>query len=266
MPFTIKISLIGLSGSGKTTTLRSLAKERAYLMCEQKRPPSEEEMKAWRVAADVEVPTSAVPNFGNLILRPNFEKGTFKLLDYFPDEMEKNDCIIYLYDTCGQEIFYQITKATSEGSQGLLFLVDSTLDLKIHSKEIVDVFETVESHFRGNMPPTVIVCNKQDLVSKFRIEYGGFGKEVFMRSIMRSYESKFQKIPFIDACAKDGWGVDKALELLVEEICKDFIFVKEFKKAPKGFSRIRLDKTIKKEKFSYIFNDKPVTGFRRVDE
>ncbi|MHA1799573.1 MAG: GTPase domain-containing protein, partial [Candidatus Helarchaeota archaeon] len=169
------------------------------------------------------------------------------------------------YDTCGQEIFYQITKATSEGSQGLLFIVDSTLELKSHSKEIVDVFTQVESHFGGDMPPTVIVCNKQDLVQKFRIEEGGFGKEVFMKTIMRSYEQKFAKIPFIDACAKDGWGVDKAVELLVEEICKDFIFMKDSKIQPRGFSKITLDKTIKKEKFSYIFEDGAVNGFQKIE-
>ena len=265
MPYTIKISLMGLSGSGKTTTLKSLTKESAYLMCEQKRPPSEEEMKAWRVAADYEVPTSSVPNFGNVVLRPNFENGTFKMLDHIPENLDKHEIIAYVYDTCGQEIFYQITKATSEGSQGLIFLVDSTLELKQHSKEIVDVFNTVESHFQGNMPPTVIVCNKQDLVQKFRIEEGGFGKELFMRSIMRSYEQKFATIPFIDACAKDGWGVDKALELLVEEICKDYVFMKDSKIPPRGFSKINTEKTIKREKFSYYFENESDTGFHRVD-
>ena len=73
MTYSIKISLVGLSGSGKTTTLKALCPD-AFLMAEQQRMPTEVEAKAWQISTNTPIPTSSVPNFAQLIFNSKYKK------------------------------------------------------------------------------------------------------------------------------------------------------------------------------------------------
>ncbi len=211
--------LSGLSGAGKTTTLKLLVKN-CHLLGEQQRMPTKEEQQAWNLAMDQMIPTSMYTNFGILIATPDYDKGEMLFhqeADYSPRD---KDIIINLFDTCGQQIFYPLRQATAIGVQGILFFVDSAL-LQLHLdfssvQKIITAFEELKSFLGDELPkiPAVFICNKQDLIKTDK------GKAGFIRKTIAFYDSTFEKYPFVNASALEGWGAQEALRQLLLELAE----------------------------------------------
>jgi len=219
MTYSIKIMLSGLSGAGKTTTLKLLVKN-CHLLGEQQRMPTKVEQEAWNLAMDQMIPTSMYTNFGILIATPNYQKGEMLFhqeADYSPRD---NDIIINLFDTCGQQIFYPLRQATAIGVQGILFFIDSAL-LQLHLdysnvQKIITAFEELKTFLGAELPniPGVLICNKQDLIQTDR------GKAGFIKKSIAFYDSTFEKYPFVNASALEGWGAQEALRILLLELAE----------------------------------------------
>jgi GTPase SAR1 family protein len=211
----------GLSGAGKTTSLKLLVKN-AHLLGEQQRAPTKEEQQAWNLATSEMVPTSMYTNFGVLVVTPDFNTKKYSFQDA-PDYTPKsNDIIVNLFDTCGQDIFYPLRQATATGVQGVMFFVDSALlMLKLdfsNIQRIINAFEELRT-FLGNeleKIPVVFICNKQDLIKEEK------GKAGFIKKTIAFYDSTFEKYQFVNASAIQGWGPVEALEILVSEIAERF--------------------------------------------
>ena len=210
----------GLSGAGKTTSLKILVKN-CHLLGEQQRAPTKQEQEAWNLAMDQMVPTSMYTNFGILIATPNYKTEEIifhQEADYNPKE---NDIIINLFDTCGQQIFYPLRQATAIGVQGILFFIDSAL-LQLHLdftniQKIINAYDELKSFLGRELDqiPKVFICNKQDLIQTDR------GKAGFIKKTIAFYDSAFEKYPFVNASALEGWGSQEALKILLLELAKN---------------------------------------------
>ena len=225
MTYSIKIMFSGLSGAGKTTTLKLLVKN-AHLLGEQKRTPTKEEQEAWHIATDQLVSTSMYTNFGILVTSPNFETQEFVFHDEPNYSPREHDIILNLFDTCGQEIFYPLRQATAIGVQGVLFFIDAALlQLKLdfsNVQRLINGFEELRSFLGAelNKVPMVFICNKQDLIKDEK------GKAGFIKKTVAFYDETFEKYPFINASALQGWGVQEGLKLLLMQIAKNFGWTK----------------------------------------
>lgn len=221
MTYSIKIMMSGLSGAGKTTTLKLLIPN-AHLLGEQKRIPTKEEQDAWRLATDQMISTSMYTNFGILIATPDYQVDNFnfhKEPNYSPKDQ---DIIINLFDTCGQQIFYPLRQATAIGVQGILFFIDAAL-LQLHLdfsnvQKIINAFEELRSFLGPELEstPLVFICNKQDLINTER------GKAGFIKRSIAFYDSAFEKYPFVNASAVEGWGAEEGIKLLLKAIATRF--------------------------------------------
>ncbi|NVM54679.1 MAG: hypothetical protein HWN66_13325 [Candidatus Helarchaeota archaeon] len=219
MTYSIKVILSGLSGVGKTTTLKVLVKN-CHLLGEQQRMPTKEEQDAWNLAMDQMIPTSMYTNFGILIATPNYQTEEIVFhqeADYNPKE---NDIIVNLFDTCGQQIFYPLRQATSIGVQGILFFIDSAL-LQLHLdfaniQKIINAYEELKSFIGKELEsiPKVFLCNKQDLIKTDK------GKAGFIKKTIAFYDTTFEKYPFVNASAVEGWGAQEALRVLLIDLAK----------------------------------------------
>ncbi len=213
--------LSGLSGAGKTTSLKLLVKT-AHLLGEQKRMPTKEEQETWKLAMGEMVSTSMYTNFGILIVTPNFKTKEF-IFHTEPNYSPKDqDIIINIFDTCGQELFYPLRQATATGVQGILFFVDSAL-MQLHLnfsniQRIINGFEELRTFLGEELKkiPLVIICNKQDLIQTEK------GKAGFIKKTISFYDSTFDRYPFVNASAVEGWGAQEALKLLLLEIAERF--------------------------------------------
>lgn len=210
--------LSGLSGAGKTTTLKLLVKN-CHLLGEQQRMPTKEEQDAWKLATDQMISTSMYTNFGIMIITPDYsaEQIVFHEPDYTP---RHNDIIVNLFDTCGQEIFYPLRQATAIGVQGILFFIDSAL-LQLHLdfsniQKIITGFEELKTFLGSELLniPAVFICNKQDLIKTDR------GKAGFIKKTISFYDNIFEKYPFVNASALEGWGAQEALRILLMDLAK----------------------------------------------
>ncbi|HUY01009.1 MAG TPA: ADP-ribosylation factor-like protein [Candidatus Deferrimicrobium sp.] len=219
MTYSIKIMLSGLSGAGKTTTLKILVKN-AHLLGEQKRAPTKFEQEAWHLATEELVSTSMYTNFGILIVTPNYETQEF-IFHHEPNyNPQENDVILNLFDTCGQEIFYPLRQATAIGVQGILFFIDAALlQLRLdfsNVQKIINGFEELRVFLGDELEkiPMVFLCNKQDLIKT------DHGKAGFIKKTIAFYDSMFEKYPFMNASAVEGWGAQDALKVLLMDIAK----------------------------------------------
>lgn len=221
----IKIVLLGLTGSGKTTTLKVIT-DKVFLASEMNRLPTKDESIAWGIPEDEPISTSIGNNYGSVNV--NDKNGSIEMLD---SANTKPDYVIMLYDTIGYAHDDKIIRIGDElyrhdalnGAEGVLFIVDSALDLQdtTHPRRILRAFRDVQEYYErnGQVPPLLVfICNKQDIVQKRMLEKGSEGRKIFFETIMRSYDDIFNFIPFINASAKDGWGVRDAFELLIKGI------------------------------------------------
>jgi len=221
MTYSIKVILSGLSGAGKTTSLKLLVKT-PHLLGEQQRKPTKQEQEAWKLATNEMVPTSMYTNFGVLIVTPNFETKDFIFQqdpNYTP---QYNDIIVNLFDTCGQDIFYPLRQATATGVQGILFYIDSALlQLQLdysNIQRIIHAFEELKTFLGKELEkiPIVFLCNKQDLIKTER------GKAGFVKKTITFYDNYFEKYQFVNSSALEGWGSHEALKILLNEISVKF--------------------------------------------
>jgi GTPase SAR1 family protein len=220
MTYSIKVMFSGLSGAGKTTSLKLLVKN-AHLLGEQQRMPTPAEQQAWNLATGEMVPTSMYTNFGVLVITPSqtWDQFTVNPLDYSP---KSRDIIVNIFDTCGQDIFYPLRQATATGVQGVMFFVDSALlQLQLdftNVQKIINAFEELRTFLGKDLEkiPVVFICNKQDLIKTEK------GKAGFIKRTIAFYDSAFEKYPFVNASAIQGWGPEEALLVLLAEIATRF--------------------------------------------
>ena len=229
MTRSIKISLVGLSGSGKTTALKAISRD-AYLSAETMRAPTEQEAEAWNVNMNSDIPTSSVPNFAQVMLDKNC-----KIYEDFSGIAKPGDISCMIFDTCGQEIFYQINQSTMEGSDGILFLIDSSIPINSQRKPLERAYEELISYC-NSLPansfneeiPIVVICNKQDLVQKYNLKLGSIGKASFVKTILDSWIPNLKNSKYFNASAKHKWGIKEALECLISEIMESILRVSIF--------------------------------------
>lgn len=168
-------------------------------------------MKAWEVTTNFPVTTSAMPNFGKCVFDENFKiKEDSRLIG-------RNDIACTIFDTCGQEKFYALSQSTTEGSDGILFLIDSSIPILFQTDRILGLYKTVLSDF-GEDTPMNVVYNKQDIVQKRRLDDDNLGRAFYMTHVLTKHFPKFKQFPYFDASALEGWGINEAIEDLVERI------------------------------------------------
>ncbi len=218
MTYLLKIFLAGYSGAGKTTGLQQICGSNTYLFGEQLRKPTESEKKAWKTKTGLAT-TTTFPNYGNFYLSYNKITNKFNVLSdeslYLKKKLE-----IYMIDTCGQEAFYQYRKEHSFGADGIFFLIDGSLEATPENiKNVLNIYTELRSFYEGTpFPPMVIICNKQDLWQKARINSGVKGRELFYQKILNSHNNEFSNYPFVGASAKEGWGMDIAVDTLFKNM------------------------------------------------
>jgi len=217
--YSFVISEVGPPGAGKTTALQEFCKgENVCLISEEKRNPTDEEKKAW--GFDEPISTSWYPNFGTIVVRFNYVKQKFRI-DQGIGTVGEGDYLINMVDTCGQKAYFHYSDDQLQHTQGILFFFDATRDPEEYKMEIINIFNEVKQLYQGQLfPPVVFVANKQDLVLQRRIYGGGYGRELLYQRILGSRDPFFNKVPFVGASALEGWGLDKAMDLLMREIVK----------------------------------------------
>ena len=116
--------------------------------------------------------------------------------------------------------FYPLRQATAIGVQGILFFIDSAL-LQLHLdftniQKIINAFEELKSFLGDELTkiPATFICNKQDLIQS------DGGKAGFIKRTIAFYDSTFEKYPFVNASALEGWGAQEALRILLLELAK----------------------------------------------
>ncbi len=213
--------LSGLSGAGKTTSLRLMVKN-AHLLGEQQRMPTKDEQEAWNLALGDMISTSMYTNFGVLVVSPDFQSNEFIFQESPKYTPKANDIIVNLFDTCGQEIFFPLRQATATGVQGILFFIDAALlQLKLdfsNIQRLINAFEELKTFLGKELEkiPVVFICNKQDLIETEK------GKAGFIKKTIAFYDSNFEKYEFVNASAVEGWGSKDALKILLSQIAHRF--------------------------------------------
>ena len=222
MPYSLKISLVGLSGSGKTTSLKALCPD-AYLLSEAERSPTEDEAKAWQIGLDEKIPTSRIPNFAQIVLDENCKVKPKE--SYQGKELGEHDIHCLVFDTVGQEIFYPVQQATTQGSDGILYIIDSSVPSVYQKHKIVRAYNAIMSYFPIDTP-LCLVYNKQDLVQKRRLQdddefdynVKNLGRAFYITNLLKNEIPGIEKYPYSNASAIEGWGIQEAVENLVEII------------------------------------------------
>lgn len=216
MTYTIQVCLVGLSGSGKTTLLKALSPF-AILIAEQERLPTPEEAEAWDVPLDSLVSTSSAPNYANVIFDENCKLKNHTITD----QIQKTDIVCTIYDTIGQEIYYPIRKSTAEGSQGILFVIDSAVPVIQQKDNLIQAYSEVISFF-DELVPTVVICNKQDIIDRKNLiknkDSGSYGKAEQIKIFLNSFLPEFRNCRYFNTSAVEKWGIKKPIEYLVFEI------------------------------------------------
>jgi len=214
MVIQIKISLVGLSGAGKTTFLKSIS-PKAYLMAETQRPITDLEMKAWQVAAGTKVSSSMVPNFAHVVVNKKFKiQG-----DYFNlHDLKGSELIIMIIDTLGQEIFYDLNQSAIKGSDGILFILDSSVSIADQKKQLLNAYQQLVSHFDAKTPISIIL-NKQDLWERMAVVMMGVkSKATQLKEELNSVIPAFKQCKYYNASALKQWGVKEPLQDMVKSI------------------------------------------------
>ena len=214
MVIQIKISLVGLSGAGKTTFLKSIS-PKAYLMAETQRPITDLEMKAWQVAAGTRVSSSMVPNFAHIVLNKKFKiQG-----DYFNlHDLKGSELIIMIIDTLGQEVFYDLNQSAIKGSDGILFILDSSVPITDQKNALIKAYEQLVAHFDKDTPVSVLL-NKQDLWERMAVVMMGVkSKATQLKEELNVVIPAFQKCKYYNASALKQWGVKEPIQDMVKTI------------------------------------------------
>lgn len=225
----MKIALVGLSGAGKTTTLKNLCKN-VFLSGEMERLPTPDEAKAWDLPEDENISTTLFCNIGTVIVRCVNNSIIYR--DKFGNSI--NDYVITIHDTVG---FKNIKEKKDkigigdelyrfdalESSDGLLFVIDSAVDLysEEYSPRIIQVFQKLLGFYARiyqQFPIPVFIANKQDLIHKRSLQEESAGKSAKFRATLRALDPIFSYVPIVDASALDNWGIREAFEFLVMAI------------------------------------------------
>jgi len=222
MPFMYKISLVGTSGAGKTTTLKALSPN-AYIFSEMKRKTTEIEAKAWKISMGTEINTTVVPNFLPLLLDKRhrikkLEEG-YELKDFTNDPSKKDDTVLMIFDTCGQEIFYDLTRSTTLGSNGILLIIDSSIPMREQRDSLINAYSEVISHFNDSSIPIAIMLNKQDLWEKLANTLLGYeGKIRKIKMCLDEFIPELKHCKIFSASALKGWGIEEPIKYLTKKI------------------------------------------------
>jgi len=219
MTFVYKISLVGLSGAGKTTTLKAISPNSAYVFSESKRPITKEEARAWKVATGTKVDTTIVPcNFATLYID---EDNAIYEGDKSRDILSYNIALM-IYDTCGQERFHQLTMTSSLESHGILFIIDSSIPTWDQKDNLNQMYSEVISYFNDVRIPIVIMLNKQDLWDRRDLEKqrgSDFsGKAEKFRKYINVYLPELRDCRIFNASALAVWGIQEPIKHLVKKI------------------------------------------------
>ena len=216
MVIQIKISLVGLSGAGKTTFLKSIS-PKAYLMAETQRPITDLEMKAWQMAAGTKVSSSMVPNFAHIVVNKKFKiQG-----DYFKmDDLKGSETIVMIIDTLGQEIFYDLNQSAIKGSDGILFILDSSVPISDHKNQLINAHDPLIAHFDAKIPISIIL-NKQDLWERMAVVMMGVkSKATQLKEELNAVIPAFKDCKYYNASALKQWGVKEPVQDIVKVISK----------------------------------------------
>lgn len=211
----LKISLVGLSGAGKTTTLKFI-NPNAFIMDSQVREITEMEAEAWEMTIGTRIPTTTVPNFSHIIINDDG-----KIVRAHDGTMLHDEHIVHIIDTCGQEVFFNLTRDCINESNGILFIIDSTVPIMSQMQDLMKAYANVMSNFNDYVP--VVVClNKQDILQKKKTERnksnGSEGEIEKTRPILKSFLPELKTAQFFNTSAELGWNVKQALEALIGEI------------------------------------------------
>ncbi|MFB6470549.1 MAG: ATP/GTP-binding protein [Vulcanisaeta sp. AZ3] len=172
----VKIVIAGPYGAGKTTFVKTLSEV---------------------LPIETETPLSKASTDGNM----KGKKTTTVAFDYGRMKI-REDLVVHLFGTPGQERFSFMWKIISRGMHGYLFIVDSSAEDRV--KEALGMY----NFFRENFPytPHVIAANKQDVSGAVSIRA--------VRSILKiPYEIKV--VPLI---ATNRRSALLTLVMLLEEI------------------------------------------------
>jgi GTPase SAR1 family protein len=257
MTQTIKIALVGLSGAGKTTTLKNLCKN-VFLSGEMQRFPTREEARAWDIPESKHISTSLFVNIGTVVIRHVNNAIIYR--ETFRDS--PNDFVVTIHDTIG----FKKEHLTKEGfmlgdelyrydaldsCSGILFVIDSAVNIydREYSVRIIDVFYKLLKYYNRvdqRFPIPVIMANKQDLLwNTDRKEL--VQKSAKFKASLRDLDLTFENIPILDTSAKENWGIREAFEFLVRSIIK-----------------LRLiEERIKDRQIGNLLDNRELTGFMK---
>ncbi len=219
MVIQVKISLVGLSGAGKTTYLKGIS-PKAYLMAETQRPITDLEMKAWQMAGGTKVTSSMVPNFAHIVVNKKYKiQG-----DYFNlHDLKSSDLIVMIIDTLGQEIFYDLNKTAIKGSDGILLLLDSSVSVEDQKNSLINAYNQLVSHFDTDTPVSIIL-NKQDLWERMAVVMLSVkSKASQLREELNAVIPAFQKCKYYNASALKQWGIKEPLQEMVKKIHENLL-------------------------------------------
>lgn len=215
MTYMIKISLVGLSGAGKTTTLKQINPS-AFIMDTQVRNISELEAEAWKKTIGTQVPTTTVPNFTHVVVN---DEGEF--LRVHNGIVGENEHIVHIIDTCGQEFFFNLTRDNIDESNGLLFIIDASIPILSQVDALTRAYANVMSNFIDYVP--IHVClNKQDILQRnktLKEQQNGYdGKAEQVRPYLHSFLPELKEARFFNTSAELGWNIKEALESLIKNV------------------------------------------------
>ncbi|NHI92250.1 MAG: GTP-binding protein [Candidatus Lokiarchaeota archaeon] len=220
MVYQIKISLVGLTGAGKTTLLKAISPN-AYLMAESKRTVTNLEAKSWGMTPDMLINTSMVPNFTHVVLSKKYKlKGDYFILN----DIKKDDIILMIIDTLGQDIFYEINKSSINGSVGIIFVLDSSIPISQQKENLIAAYKMIKEHFESDIFISVIL-NKQDLWERMaRSMLPSYkGKDVELKKELDAVIPDFEDCHYYVTSALKNWGVKEAFQDITKKIMDDLL-------------------------------------------
>lgn len=212
----LKISLVGLEGSGKTTTLKAL-NPNAYIQDSLKREITEIEAKAWKKSIGTKIPTTTVPNFTHI----KFNNKNQITGSYSSFNMNKDENICTIIDTCGQEYFFNLTRDAIDESNGILFVIDSTIPIISQIPRLIELYANIISNFNEYIPINILL-NKQDDLSEIKAlknessEY--IGKIEKLRPILRAYLPELKEARFFNGSALLNYNINECIESLLSKV------------------------------------------------